>query len=165
MALAAHSERHYDSDGSDDYHVAADARSLITGPDAAVATPARVTTSGFAASGAQTPVVDPPPWSQRAASYPPWSQRSAGALASRAATLPFWSQMSNEVASARLLERRAANGHSPGEVRGEDQAEEEDEQERGAESLLLSQLSSRSSPSVPRARCYNSLLCLDHHHE
>ncbi|CAM9121143.1 unnamed protein product [Ectocarpus fasciculatus] len=155
IALAAQSERHYDSDGSDVYLEPARAVtvdvSISTGnPSAAVPVPG--------AAGMQTPVLaDPPPWSssQRAASYPPWSQRSAGQGPARASTLPFWSQRSTEVASAGISGRLAGSDrHDGGKMDGnrlEEGEEEMDEEDEGAEDGVenfLSQLSARSLDDV-----------------
>lgn len=143
MALAALSERHYDSDGSDDYHEASDGRSATVDQAISVAAATPVGVRATADANAETPVVNPPPWSQRAASYPPWSQRGADAATARAATFPFWSQRSTEAGSARLSESLAASKRSPGEqLRGEEQTEKEDLEENAVDGVL-SQLSSR----------------------
>ncbi|CAM9581068.1 unnamed protein product [Scytosiphon promiscuus] len=122
MALEAEFERHYDSDGSENYPETTDMRAAVTGADrsapAAAGTPPNTAPPAPSAAGMQTPVVaEPPPWSssQRAASYPPWSQRSAGAApasaaSGRAVTLPFWSQRSTEVASGKFAGRGVDGG-------------------------------------------------------
>lgn len=144
VALAAHSERHYDSDGSDDYHETLDGRAGIV--DVATSAPT-VSTSPNPASPSVAPsrratVTDPPPWSQRAASYPPWSQSRAGAVTERAASMPFWSQTSAEVASTGLPKRLAGCRPSPVGAQGVEQEEECKPEENDLDSLL-SQLSSR----------------------
>lgn len=138
MALAAHTEVQYDSDGSDDYHEAVGRTGLIADSAAAVSTPTAAPTAGAATTRT------PPLGSQRAASFPPWSQRSAGAATSRAATLPFWSQRSGEAGGAKLSEAFDTSKHGTGtrDQHEEEAEEDEDEDENGADGLL-SQLSSR----------------------
>lgn len=146
LALAAQSERHYDSDGSDDYLQSIEGVNLAADAAAAAA----------GAAGIQTPVAaERPPWSsQRAASYPPTSPRRAGAAPARAATLPFWSQSSTKVASAGLSHRLAVgNGRGAMDATEEQVEEEEAEEEEGEDEeeeaddegfgRLLSQLSAR----------------------
>lgn len=152
MALAAQSERHYDSDGSDDYLEPSRAAAVNVSISSATGKPSAAVPVPDAA-GMQTPVLaDPPPWSssQRAASYPPWSQRSAGPEPVRASTLPFWSQRSTEVASAGISGRLAGRDrHGGGKMDGnrlEEGKEEMDEEDEGAEDgveRMLSQLSAR----------------------
>lgn len=143
VALAAHAERHYDSDGSDDYHETSDGRAAIadTAIPAAATTPNAASPTG--ALSRPAPAIDPPPWSQRAASYPPWSQSRAGAVTERAASMPFWSQTSAEVTSTGLPKRLAGYKHSPVEPREGGGQEEEFEPGGNEPESLLSQLSSR----------------------
>lgn len=140
VALTAHAERHYDSDGSDDYHEASDGRAAKADPAIAAAA---TTPNATGALSRPAPAIDPPPWSQRAASYPPWSQSRAGAVTERAASMPFWSQTSAEVTSTGLPKRLAGYKDSPVEPR--EGGGQEGKCEPGGNELesLLSQLSSR----------------------
>lgn len=143
MALEAHSEQQYDSDGSDEYKEVAERSGAIASSAAnPVATP--VSAPATDVVGTQAPMAEPPPWSQRAASYPPWSQCTPAAPALRAATLPFWSQRSAE-AERLVFQRRDGAENMQTKEEGEEEEErelEEGEGDVGAEALL-SQLSSR----------------------
>lgn len=144
VALAAHAERHYDSDGSDDYHETSGGRAASTDPAISAAATTPIVASPTGALSRRAPAIDPPPWSQRAASYPPWSQSRAGAITERAASMPFWSQTSAEVTSAGLPKRLVGYKPSPVEPRGAGAAQGEDDEPGGNEQeSLLSQLSSR----------------------
>lgn len=145
MARDAHSERQYDSDGSDDYQAtqrpiakgatAAEQSIVFTPPLATDTAPARPT------AGVQTPATDPvPPWSQRAASYPPWSQLS-GQRSPRwlgSATMPSWSpRVKRRSNSVRLAARSRSSPETmlaDGEGVGVDQLEGEEEEEEENES-------------------------------
>lgn len=154
-ALAAHSERQYQSDGSDDYHATQD-RSAVN-VDAATSAAAASLLGAFATPGAaaHTPVADRTPWSQRAASYPPWSQRSAGSPRLRAATLPPWSQRSERTASPQFhgMLKDGHRAHCEEEEQQEDEQEEgeeeDDEEDDNVYGDSLSQLSSRSAQLNP----------------
>lgn len=166
MALAADSERHYDSDGSDDYQAtqlppssvgkAAVERSIAgTDPHVAVSTP-------LATAADRTLRTDPlPPWSQRAASYPPWSQRSKSASRLRSAeTFPPSSQRVQQggsggklvtgsplfLADMMVVDAEDDGTHHYGKEEGVEEEEEEEGDNGGdgdEDGEFLSQLSAR----------------------
>lgn len=143
MALEAHSEQQYDSDGSDEYKEVPERSGAIASSAAnPAATPVSAPATGVV--GTQAPVADPPPWSQRAASYPPWSQCTPAMPALRAATLPSRSQRS---AGAERLAFQRRDGAENMQTREEGEEEEKGELEEGGGGVgaegLLSQLSSR----------------------
>lgn len=143
VALAAHTECHYDSDGSDNYHDTSDGRAATIDPAISTAATSPNAASPTGALSRRAPAIDPPPWSRRAASYPPWSQSRAGAVPERATSMPFWSQTSAEVTSTGLPKRLAGYKPSPVEPRGGGRQEKECEPGGNEVESLLSQLSSR----------------------